>query len=189
MPINGRCSPLFSAIKDEKQRNELEEFYTKYLNCFLNAAHSNLHNKTDAEDAVQEAFQEIVRDPDNLFKVSPKNRVRFMIAVVRNVSADMYKKMNKIQLEKLDEDEAYDDNLFSFEENMIGKVSRDKLKCFIKTLPPLQRDVLTLRCLMGYSTAETAEKLKISRSAVKKRLHLAKEAVREYVRKECEIYE
>lgn len=180
---------MFSAISDEKQRNELEEFYTKYLNCFLNIAYLNLHNENDAQDAVQEAFQEIVRDPDNFFKVSPENRVRFMTAVVRNISSDMFKKINKIQLEELDEEESYDDNPFSFEDNMLGEVSRDEIKAFIKTLPKLQRDVLTLRCLIGYSTAETAEKLNISQSAVKKRLHLAKETVREYVRKEYEIYE
>lgn len=180
---------MFSAISDEKQRNELEEFYKKYQNCFLNTAYLNLHNENDAQDAVQEAFQEIVRDPDNFFKVSPENRVRYMTAVIRNISSDMFNKMKKIQLEELDEDEAYDDNPFIFEDNMIGKATDEDIKRFIKMLPALQHDVLTLRCLLGYSTAETAEKLNISRSAVKKRLHLAKEAVREYVRKEYEIYE
>lgn len=80
-----------------------------------------------------------------------------MTAVIRNISSDMFKKNNKILLDKLDEEEAYDDNPFSFENNMIGKVSRDGIKAFIKTLPPLQRDVLTFRCLIGFSTAETAE--------------------------------
>lgn len=47
---------MFSAISDEKQRNELEEFYREYQNCFLNTAYLNLHNENDAQDAVQEAF-------------------------------------------------------------------------------------------------------------------------------------
>lgn len=180
---------MFSVISDEKQRNELSEFYKENLNCFLNIAYSNLHNKNDAEDAVQEAFQEIVRKPDIFFDITPEKRVAFMVTVVRNISSDIFKKKNKIPLEKFDEEESYDDNPFSFEDSMIGKVSRDKLKKLIESLPPLQRDVLTLRCLMGLSTAETAEKLNISQSAVKKRLHLAKDAVREYLRKENEIYE
>lgn len=180
---------MFEVINDELQRNELAEFYKNFFNCFLNVAYSNLHNKNDAEDAVQEAFCEIVHNPDAFFNVAPKNRVSFMVAVVRNISSDMFNKKNKIPLEELDEEGSYDDNPFSFEDSMIGKVSRDKLKKFIKSLPPLQRDVLTFRYLMGFSTAETAEKLNISQSAVKKRLRLAKEAVREYVRKEDEIYE
>ncbi len=84
---------------------------------------------------------------------------------------------------------SYDDNPFSFEDGIIEKVSKDELKKFIKSLPSLQRDVLTLRYLMGLSTAETAEKLNISQSAVKKRLHLAKKAVREFIEKENELYE
>ena len=109
----------------------------------------------------------------------------------RSVTAGLYEYLskNKIPLEELDEEESYDDNPFSFEDNVIGKVSRDKLKSFMKTLPPLQRDVLTLRYLMGFSTVETAEKLNISQSAVKKRLRLAKKAVREFVEKENELYE
>lgn len=56
---------MFSAISDEKQRNELEGFYKENLNCFLNTAYLNLHNKNDAQDAVQEAFREIIRDLEN----------------------------------------------------------------------------------------------------------------------------
>lgn len=180
---------VLAIIENEEQRSELESFYIENLNCLLNIAYSNLHNKIDAEDAVQEAFQEIVRNPEIFFNVTPNKRGAFMVAVVRNISVDMFKIKNKIPLEELDEEESYNDNPFSFEDNVIGKVSRDKMKSYLKTLPPLQRDVLTLRCLMGFSTAETAEKLNISQSAVKKRLRLAKEAVREFIGKENELYE
>ena len=180
---------MFSVIEDNDQRNELEEFYEENKNCFLNIAYLKLHDKNDAEEAVQEAFCEIAHRPDKFFTVAPKNRVRYMAAVIRNIASDMYNKKKKVPMEEIDKEDIYDDNLLSFDDIMIGKVSRDKLKQFIRSLPPLQRDVLTFRCLMGFSTAETAERLNISRSAVKKRLHLAREAIREYVWKEDEIYE
>ncbi len=180
---------MFSVIEDAAQRKDLEEFYKENMNCFLNIAYLKLHNKNDAEDAVQEAFYEIANKPENFFRVAPKNRISYMVAVIRNIASDMFNKNNKITLEELDDEYSYDDNPFSFENSAISKISRDKLKQFIKSLPPLQRDVLTLRCLMGFSTFETAEILNISQSAVKQRLYLAKEAVREYVRKEDEIYE
>lgn len=179
---------MFSTIEDDEQRNELETFYKENLNCLLNIAYANLHNQSDAEDAVQEAFQDIVRKPEIFFRVAPEKRVAFMNTVVRNISVDMFNKKNKRPLEELDEEESYDDNPFSFEDSMIGKLSRERLKHIIKLLPELQRDVLTHRCLFGFSTAETAEILKISESAVKKRLQMAKENVRKYVQKE-ELYE
>lgn len=180
---------MFSTIENDEQRNELEEFYKENLNCLLNVAYMNLHSSSDAEDAVQEAFQEIVRDPDYFFSVDPNKRVAFMIAVVRNISAEMFNNKLKRPLEELDEEQAYDDNPFSFEDGMIEKVSRDQLKHVIKSLSPLQRDALTFRYLLGYSTAETAKRLKISEAAVKKRLRLAKEHIREYIRKEETLYE
>lgn len=180
---------MFSAIGDKWRRSKLEAFYEKNQNRLLNVAYLNLHNKNDAEDAVQEAFREIIRKPDNFFEVTPEHRVSYMVAVVRNISIDMFNKKNKIPLEKFDEEEFYGDDPLSFEDDLIGKISSDELKRFIKMLPPLQRDVLTFRCLMGLSVAETAEKLNISQSAVKKRLHLAREAIRGYIRKENEIYE
>ena len=179
---------MFSTIENDEQRNELETFYKENLNCLLNIAYMNLHNKSDAEDAVQEAFQDIVRNPDNFFNVDPEKRVAFMVTVVRNVSADMFNKKNKRPLEELNEEESYDDNPFSFEDSIIGKVSMERLKHVIGSLPEMQRDVLTHRYVLGFSTIETAQILKISESAVKKRLHMAKETIRKYVQKE-ELYE
>ena len=180
---------MFSNTEDDAQRNELEEFYKENINYFLNIAYLKLHNKSDAEDAVQEAFCEIVHKPDKFFSIDPKHRVSFIAAVIRNIASDMFNKKNKIPFEEIDKEDSYDENPISFENSMMGKVSKDKLKQFIKSLPPLQRDVLTLRCLMGFSTAETAEKLNISQSTVKKRLHLAKEAIRKYIHEEDEVYE
>lgn len=174
---------MFSTIENDDQRNELETFYKENLNCLLNIAFANLHKKSDAEDAVQEAFQEIVRNPDYFFSVEPKKRVALMGAIVRNISTDMFNKMTKRPLEEIIEEESYEDNPFSFEDSMIEKVSIEGLKHVISSLPPLQRDVLTLRYMLGFSTAETAERLNVSESAVKKRLRLAKETVREYLRK------
>lgn len=180
---------MFLIIEDNVKKNELEEFYGKNINFFLNVAFLKLKNRNDAEDAVQEAFYEIVRNPDYFFGIAPENRIAIVAAVVRNISSDMFNKKNKVRLEELNPEDFYDDDSLSLEDSVIGIISRDKLKQLIQSLPVLQRDVLTLRCLIGLSTAETAEKLNISPSAVKKRLHLAKEALRKCVWKESDIYE
>lgn len=180
---------MFSTIENDEQRNELETFYKENRNSLLNLAFSNLNNKSEAEDAVQEAFQEIVCKPEIFFSVDPKKRVAFMVAVVRNISTDMFNKKTKRPLEELDEEESYDDNPFSFEDMMIEKVSRERLKHIISSLPPRQRDALTFRYYMGFSIAETAKRLNVSETAVKKRLYLAKENIRKIVREEDALYE
>lgn len=179
---------MFSMIGDDKQRSELEAFYKENQELFLNAAYSNLRNRSEAEDAVQEAFRAIVKAPDNFFDKVPEKRIGYMIGVIKFISVDMIKKKNKRSFESIDDEEAYD-NPLSFEDSVIGIVSKDELDRFIESLPDRQRDVLKLRCFMGYSTAETAKKLHITQTAVKKRLRLAKEAVREYIGKGNETHE
>ena len=179
---------MFSAIINDIQRSELEALYKNNHNRFLNAAYKTLHDKTDAEDAVQEAFRAIIKAPEHLFEREPEKRIGYMIGVVKHISVDMFNKNNNRSAESLDEDEAYD-NAFSFDDEMIGIISEKELMRFIEKLPYLQREVLRSRCFMGNSTAKTAKKLHISQTAVKKRLRLAKEAIREYVKKESETHE
>ncbi len=175
---------IFSTIEDNVQRNELEEFYKENLNIFLNIAYFNLHNKSDAEDAVQEVFRRIAEKPGNFFAVPLQDRIKYAVIIVRNVSVEMFNKRNKTSFEEITEKSSYDENQPSLEDSIIGKISSEKLKSFIKTLPTLQRDVLTLRCMIGLSTADTAEALNISQSSVKERLRLARKAINEFVLKE-----
>ena len=118
---------MFLVIEDTVQRNELEEFYKENINCFLNIAYLKLHNKNDAEDAVQEAFCEIARQPDKFFSVAPKNRVGYMVVVIRNIASDMFNKKNKIPLEELDEEDSYDDNPLFFHGSVHNFYAADKL--------------------------------------------------------------
>ncbi|MCM1299500.1 MAG: RNA polymerase sigma factor [Firmicutes bacterium] len=175
---------MFSAIENNAQRNELEKFYKKYKNCFLNTAYSVVHNKSDTEDAVQEAFCKIARSPDKFFGVEPENRLAYMNVIVKNTALDILERNKKETLEEFSEESFYEGNLYSLEDEIVSGISTDRLKQFIKSLPPIQYDVLTLRCLMGFSVAETAERLNISETTVRQRLYRARKAIRKFIEKE-----
>lgn len=179
---------LFSAISNDKQRNELETFYKENVYCFLNVARVILHNKIDAEDAVQQAFSEIADKPERFFDIPASRRINYVFTIVKNISIEMFNKKNKISLDDFAGD-IPNETEFSLEDDIIGKISESKLKSFIDKLPPLQKNVLILRCLNGMSTSETAQALNVSQSAVKERLRLARKAIQEYVIKEEELYE
>ena len=175
---------VLSTIENDTQRNELEEFYKENLNNFLYLAYSNLHNTSDAEDAVQEAFRRIAEKPEIFFAVPLNDRIRYVFIIVKNVSVETFNKKNKAIFEQISDECFYDEDQPSLEDSILGKISSNELKEFIKALPPLQRDVLTLRCVVGLSTAETANSLNISQSAVKERLRLARKAIHNFVVKE-----
>ncbi len=169
----------FSIIADDTERNELADFYSTYRNWLCNIAYSKLNNRFDAEDAVQTVFSEIADNPEIFFKIAPKNRRAYVGIIVRNVAIEMYKNKNKVQLEELDEET--EDTSFSLEDEVLDKITREKLLSFMKKLPVEQQTVLLLHYYFDLTIYETAVKLHISTSTVNKRLKSARGAIRKFI--------
>jgi len=91
----------FSLIEDENQRNELAEFYLNHKNKLFAVAFSKLHNKEDAEDAVQEAFSRLSDKPDRFFNIQlEEKRIAYVNVMVRNIAIDIFKATPRKDLQK-----------------------------------------------------------------------------------------
>ena len=173
-------SAALSILESDEQRHELSEFYEQHKKRLYAIAFSKLHNRESAEDAVQEAFLRIADKPERFFAVPAKNRQAYADVIVRNIAIDMFEQKNKIHTEQLEENVPEDD-ITGLDDSLFDKISRDEILGFIDALPELQRNVLMLHCFFGLSIDETAEKSNISLAAAKKRLLLARKAVREFI--------
>ena len=174
----------FSVIEDENQRNELAEFYINHKNKLYSIAFSRLHNKEDAEDAVQEAFSRISDKPDRFFNIQlEKRRIAYVNVMVRNIAIDIFNSKNKYIMTDIDEEEITDSSDISLDDRLLEDISRDELVEFVDKLPPLQRNVLILTCFVKISIDETASKLNISKKAANWRLYLARKSIKEFVSK------
>ena len=172
---------VLSVIENEEQRNELADFYSCYKNRLYSIAFSKLHNETEAEDAVQEAFLRIANKPEKFFDIPlEEKRIAYVDVIVRNIAIDMFNYKSKHSVSQLDENEI-DETEISLENNILSTISRNELLNFVDNLPDLQRNVLMLHCLLGLSIDETAQKLGVSVSAVTKRLTLARKAIRNFI--------
>ncbi len=182
-------SAALAVLENEEQRNELAEFYEKNKNRFYAIAYKYLHNKEEAEDAVQEAFLRIANKPDRFFSLNDDKQVFYVFAVVRNVSIDMFNKSTEIIADELSKDIVYQNDFSSLEGFLLDKLSHDEILSFINNLPPLQYSVLVLTCLLGLSISETAQTLKISEDSVSQRLHLARKSIRAFIEERNKSYE
>lgn len=169
----------FLVIEDETQRNELDEFYAKYKNRFYLIANSKLHNREEAEDAVQAVFAAIADKPESFFGVPAEKRLAYTDVMVRNTAVDMFNAKNKMPLDELNED--IENDTVSLENHLFDEISRNEILSFIDALPTLQRNVLMLHCLFGLSIDETAQRLNVSLAAANKRLALARKAIKEFI--------
>ena len=176
----------FAVIENEDQRNELAEFYSTNKDRLYSIALSKLHNAQEAEDAVQEVFSRIADKPEKFFDIPPENRLAYTDVIVRNIAVDMFNGKNKVHIEQLEESE---DNGISLENSLFDKISRDEILTFVDKLPSLQRDVLALHCFFGLTIDETAQRLNISLAAAKKRLMLARKAIKAFIDERSGRYE
>lgn len=177
----------FATIENDEQRNDLTEFYQKNKNRLYAIALSKLHNAVDAEDAVQEVFSEIADKPEKFFDIHPDSRLAYTTVMVKNISVNMFNAKNKVPSEVLDEE--IEDIKFSLEENILSRISEEDLMSFVDQLPTLQKNVLTLHCLFDLSIDETAQRLNISLFAAKKRLVLARKAIKTFIDERNKSYE
>lgn len=173
---------ILSVIENEEQRNELADFYSCYKNRLYSMAFSKLHNETEAEDAVQEAFSRIAGKPEKFFDIPlEEKRIAYVDVMVRNIAIDMFNAKNKYVTTDFSEQEICEYDNINLDDKLLENISRNELVEFVDNLPPLQRDVLILTCFVKLSIDETAERLKISKKAANWRLYLARKAIKEFI--------
>lgn len=174
-------SAALAVLETDEQRNELSEFYEENKSRLYAIAFEHLHNQQDSEDAIQETFLRIADKPDKFFSLSVSEQIYYVSAIARNVSVDMFYKKNKHQTDEIPEDIVYQSDEQLLENSLLEKISHDELLDFINNLPVLQRNVLMFTCLSELSISETADVLKISKSAVNQRLYLARKSIRAFI--------
>ena len=173
-----------AVLETNEQRNELSEFYEENKNRFFSIAFSKLHNREDAEDAIQEAFLRIVKYPEKFFAISPHKRQPYAVIIIRNVIFDMLSRKSKHDFDELPE-ELPDDRL-SVENIAVGRISAEELTAFLEKLPEAKLQTIILKTIYNLNCREIAGVLGISEAAVRKRISDVYKLINDYKRKEEE---
>ena len=143
-------------------------------------------NEADAEDVLQETFLSAFKSIDRFEGRSSLSTWLYRIA---SNAALMRLRRNEPEQVSVDEPVERDDGelmprqFFDFcclpEDDLLREEAREQMKQAIDELSPTLRSVFVLRDIEGLSTAETAEALDLSESAVKSRLMRARLKLRD----------
>ena len=156
-------------IDSPEEQDKFILIYNEYKNIMLNCAYSILKDKSDAEDAVHDAFLRILKNLHKIDKISCPKTQHFIVIIVQNVAKTLIKKKNKIRKLELIED------ITGIKRNSVEEeFDAEFVAQCIKNMPEIYRDVLVLKYLNDCSTNEIAKILGISKYAVEKRLQRAK---------------
>ena len=167
---------LLSAIETDEDRALFVDLYEKYHDRMEQAALRIVKNSHDAEDAVQNAYLQIIRNLDKVSEIPCKNRGFWCISIVKNEALTILRKKKKLVLsEELEEKPiAVSEETLSYKEIV---------QLFAK-LPETYRAVLEMRLILGYSGKEIADRMGITENAVNVRINRGRALLRKIAEKE-----
>jgi RNA polymerase sigma-70 factor (ECF subfamily) len=164
------------------ERNLFHDLIGPYERKIYLTALALLGSEAEAEDAAQETMIKAFR---NLRSFRSESRFStWLVSIALNEARSRLRKSKRVQLESLDEGaENYEGDftpamLTDWREIPSEALERAELRTALQTavaeLPPIYREVFTLRDLEELNVEETAKALGVTANVVKVRLHRAR---------------
>ena len=144
-----------------------------------------LRNEADAEDAVGDAMERIVKNEAKFSALSRNETVSLAVIYVRNTAINLYNanRRRPLPLEELPEDVDFSG---SPEEETIAKDAEARLLALIEAMPPAYRDPLLLKVKYEMDIGEIAAVLGIRNGTVRTRLSRARSWLMKHERRSGE---
>ncbi len=162
-----------------EEKDKFTQIYNEYKDLMLNLAYSILKEKSEAEDAVHEAFLRILKNLHKIDEISCPKTKGFVVVIVKNVSKTMLQKRKKHKTLEIIED------IVGINQNVVAdEIDAKYVAECIEKMPEIYKEVLYVKYRFDCSLNETAKILGISKSAVEKRFQRAKKLLKEMLNDE-----
>jgi RNA polymerase sigma-70 factor (ECF subfamily) len=170
------CSLALSSMESARSEIDLAALVETYSSMLFRVAHSVLRSRAEAEDVVQDVFVRVLEHRSSLTAV--RDMRVWLVRVAWNLAIDRRRRIRPEQF-----DEGFAESLVAInlpadealkEAQRLRSVLRE-----LERLPKAERDVLLLSIVEELGTAEMAEVLGRSESAVRALLFRARTRLRE----------
>lgn len=145
----------------------LQDVFETDSKIMLAAAYGVLRNRADAEDAVQDAFEKLLRYPETVNKIPFDDLRPYLIIVAKHAAFTILrKKANETA-------RAQEIGTFFFEEKPLDITGHmeDSEAFLLPEIKDIYRDVLVLMYYYDFSVAHTAKILDTTEDNIRVRLH------------------
>lgn len=158
---------LMRSFRDTLDEAFFTELMSRHYGPAIHVAETRLFDSENAVDAVQEAFIRVVR---NRKKYDGRRFAPWFYAILRNICTDIIRK----EMRRKKKHDA-----FQVEIPESAPTTRpDEFDALIASLPPSDREALTLRYAADLSFSEIAAHLDCTEAAAKKRVQRALQRLR-----------
>lgn len=158
-------------------RSALDDLYTAYAEPAARTAYLITRNRAAAEDVVQEAFIQVLRNIPALRH--PGSFRPWFYRIVVNTAKRLSRNSTRSLPTDLTRHDHIDLSALSPDEAAIGIEEIQLVRWAVAELGEVHREVIVLRYYTGLSEEEIAETLRVPPGTVKSRLYRAREALLE----------
>jgi RNA polymerase sigma-70 factor (ECF subfamily) len=170
------CSLALSSMESARSEIDLAALVETYSSLLFRVAHSVLRSRAEAEDVVQDVFVRVLEHRRSLTAV--RDMRVWLVRVAWNLAIDRRRRIRPEQFDEGFADSLVGRNLPADEALNEAQRLRSVLR-ELERLPKAERDVLLLSVVEELGTAEMAEVLGRSESAVRALLFRARTRLRE----------
>ena len=166
---------FLAALESDEERRLFEAVFARYRWRMERTALGILGVQSDAEDAVQNAFAQVIRHFEKIYEIPCEELPFWLVAIVKNESISILRKRRReFQMDDWDEVPRAAEDVTGYHE----------LVDLVRRLPESCRAVLEMKVLLGYSDREVGERLGISETAVSTRASRGRALLRQMLEKE-----
>lgn len=163
-----------------------DEFKHRFLDfhrVMYRVAYAILGNKNDAEDCVQEVFEKLWRQRENLYEI--QNDEAYVVSITKNLALDRFRSQSQHRILPLSTENEVTDN------DKIEKIIDEKemvrnMEKLITILPASQQTVIRLRHFADLPISEIAETMRMTEVNIRQLLSRARKTMKSKME---EIYE
>ena len=166
---------LLAALESVEDKKKFTLIYEQYRPKMEQVALGILQEQSDAEDAVQNAFMQIIWHFEKIYSIPCEELPFWIISIVKNEALMVLRKKKKeVPLEDWDVVAEETEEVTGYNE----------LVELVRQMPETYRAVLEMKLLLGYTDREVARHLNLSETAVSTRASRGRELLRRIVEKE-----
>lgn len=166
---------FLAVLESDADRQMFTAIYDQYHSQMERVAIKILKKQSDAEDAVQNAFMQVIRHFEKIYQIPCENLPFWLISIVKNEAYMILRKNKKVvPLE----------DWSCFSKKAADVMDYAALVELFSELPDTYRQVLEMKVILGYTDAEISARLGITETAVSTRASRGRKLLREILEKE-----
>ncbi len=165
-------------VWEQRAKQKLEEIYRIHGSLMLWVAMDVLHQREDAEDAVQNSIISMARHMDALGKVEDYRTISYICTVVRHAAIDIYRKKGKGDA-SYDEMAAESAGILDIEQKICEEEGINYIVAAINKLDEGYREVLSLFYLNELSPREIADVLNRPYNTIRSQINRGRKILRQ----------